>query len=311
MKKILFLLLLIPYISYAQPDLPYVKNIRLSGKLTFSPQSKDSAEIKLKKDSLQITTLKPFITTNKRLKMQGDSVASLKEVRNYVASHGGSGSTDLSKLVTKYDLANGNELGGFVHLHAGNSSTQLWITIDTTDASYQFHILRNGQNDLLIFSHDNGISYISNGVGKFQMDSSGYASFTKNIVANAVSNNDGAVTGWSDLAGAYAIRGFSTEGTPGYFDVYATNDSALLICAKSEVKKFVVTNGGQIKASQYSGSLTDNTPTAAEINAIIGTAASKGVGFQATIKDTDGTGLLYKVESDGTSWYVIIMNHAI
>jgi hypothetical protein len=53
----------------------------------------------------------------------------------------------------------------------------------------------------------------------------------------------------------------------------------------------------------YTGSLTDGTPTEAEIVAIIGTAASNGAGFKAVIKDSDGTGLIYTVYTDGTSYY--------
>lgn len=56
--------------------------------------------------------------------------------------------------------------------------------------------------------------------------------------------------------------------------------------------------------SYYTGSLTDGAPTDAEIDAIIGdTPANKGAGFKANIKDTDGTGLIYTVVSDGINWY--------
>lgn len=60
------------------------------------------------------------------------------------------------------------------------------------------------------------------------------------------------------------------------------------------------------------GAITDNTPTASEINAITSlTPATAGAGFQVTIKDTNGTGLLYKIESDGTDWYYIIMTKSL
>lgn len=60
----------------------------------------------------------------------------------------------------------------------------------------------------------------------------------------------------------------------------------------------------RIIQSQRSGSLTDNVPTTAEINAItFDSPVNAGAGYQVTIKDTDGSGLLYRVESDGTNWY--------
>ena len=64
--------------------------------------------------------------------------------------------------------------------------------------------------------------------------------------------------------------------------------------------------------TQLSGSLTDGTPTDAEIDATTGTTpAGVGAGWQTTIKDSDGTGLLYKVESDGTDWFYIAMIKAL
>ncbi len=63
---------------------------------------------------------------------------------------------------------------------------------------------------------------------------------------------------------------------------------------------------------QFSGSLTDGVPTEAEIEAIIGTtAAGAKAGYKVTIKDTDGSGLLYQVESDGTDWFYVVMTKAL
>jgi hypothetical protein len=59
-----------------------------------------------------------------------------------------------------------------------------------------------------------------------------------------------------------------------------------------------------VKTVQISASLTDGAPTAAEINAATGlTPSAAGAGYHRTIKDNNGTGLLYRVESDGTYWY--------
>jgi hypothetical protein len=91
----------------------------------------------------------------------------------------------------------------------------------------------------------------------------------------------------------------------------------LLSIKNQGVNKFQILYDGsiisksQLKCAQLVGSLTDGMPTAAEINAIVGTASDKKAGYQVTIKDSDGTGLLYKVESDGTDWYYIILTKAL
>jgi len=58
--------------------------------------------------------------------------------------------------------------------------------------------------------------------------------------------------------------------------------------------------------SYFTGALTDGTPTNAEIIAILGTAASRGAGYKAVIKDSDGTGLTYHITCDGTNYYYTI-----
>ena len=68
---------------------------------------------------------------------------------------------------------------------------------------------------------------------------------------------------------------------------------------------------GNIKNPQYTGSLTDVTPTSSEITSIVGSASTNGAGFKAVIKDSNGTGLLYIVESDGTYWYYTVMTKAL
>jgi hypothetical protein len=63
---------------------------------------------------------------------------------------------------------------------------------------------------------------------------------------------------------------------------------------------------------QLSGSLTDGIPTVSEINSITGlTPITAGAGYQRTIKDTTGTGRLYRIESDGTDWYYTLMTKAV
>lgn len=69
---------------------------------------------------------------------------------------------------------------------------------------------------------------------------------------------------------------------------------------------------GSIKQGQLTGSLTDGTPTDAEIDAVVGlTPAEVGAGWKATILDSDGTALLYRIESDGTNWQYRISTIAL
>jgi hypothetical protein len=63
--------------------------------------------------------------------------------------------------------------------------------------------------------------------------------------------------------------------------------------------------------SYFTGSLTDGAPTNAEIVAILGTAASRGAGYTATIKDSDGTGLVYHIMCDGANYYYITGTQAV
>ena len=69
---------------------------------------------------------------------------------------------------------------------------------------------------------------------------------------------------------------------------------------------------GRLDVAQISASLTDGTPTDAEIDAATGTTpAAATAGWKVTIKDSDGTGLLYLVESDGSNWFYVVMTKAL
>ena len=69
---------------------------------------------------------------------------------------------------------------------------------------------------------------------------------------------------------------------------------------------------GRIKTTQLTAALTDNTPTDAEIDTATSlTPSTAGAGWQATIKDNNGSGLLYKIESDGTDWYYTALTKAL
>jgi len=69
---------------------------------------------------------------------------------------------------------------------------------------------------------------------------------------------------------------------------------------------------GEIKQTQISASLTDGTPTDAEIDSATGTdPGTAGAGYRVVIKDSDGSGLLYIIESDGTDWFYTVMTKAL
>lgn len=60
------------------------------------------------------------------------------------------------------------------------------------------------------------------------------------------------------------------------------------------------------------GSLTDGTPTAAQINTITGlTPATATAGYKRQILDSDGTGLIYDITSDGTNWQYLVRTKAL
>jgi len=90
MKKLFLLLLFIPFLAQAQkkPDLT-TGNLRITGSLKISPYPAflDSAEIKLKKDSLTFTTKKNAFSFDKPVYSQGHLLG------------GGSGSTDTIKTI--------------------------------------------------------------------------------------------------------------------------------------------------------------------------------------------------------------------
>jgi hypothetical protein len=93
-----------------------------------------------------------------------------------------------------------------------------------------------------------------------------------------------------------------------------TQNSEFSVALSDEILFKIKYDVGGVTLKQLTGSLTDGSPTASEITSIVGYAANSiftGVGFQVTIKDSDGTGLLYKVESDGTDWYYVATTKAL
>ena len=67
-----------------------------------------------------------------------------------------------------------------------------------------------------------------------------------------------------------------------------------------------------VEGKQIVASVTDNAPTSEEIDSAVGmTAVEAGEGFKTTIKDSDGSQLLYKIGSDGSDWFFITMTKAV
>ena len=95
----------------------------------------------------------------------------------------------------------------------------------------------------------------------------------------------------------------------------ACGDSTFNVGGGIDARGLKLSNNASInklKTIQISAALTDGAPTNAEINTATGTTpATVGAGWQCTIKDNNGSGLLYKIESDGTNWFYIIMMQAL
>ena len=69
---------------------------------------------------------------------------------------------------------------------------------------------------------------------------------------------------------------------------------------------------GAIKQTQLTAALTDGAPTDAQIDAATSlTPATAGAGYSVTILDSDGSGLLYRIESDGTYWQYQVLTIAL
>lgn len=90
------------------------------------------------------------------------------------------------------------------------------------------------------------------------------------------------------------------------FKIQAETDtgSAILMTNKTGDEKYRLYANGTQKIAQLSAALTDGAPTDAEIDSATGlTPATAGAGWKCVIKDSNGSGLCYLVESDGTAWH--------
>jgi hypothetical protein len=93
----------------------------------------------------------------------------------------------------------------------------------------------------------------------------------------------------------------ATNSTAIGYQAYTTASNQVVI-GNSAVTRMELS--GRLVMSQISAAITDGTPSDAEIDTATGlTPATAGAGWQCTIKDNSGSGLLYRIESDGAGWY--------
>lgn len=135
-----------------------------------------------------------------------------------------------------------------------------------------------------------------------------------------VSDSTGATGGAVTVSATNARLSFASvgifEGTAGVFQFSdqrsAGNKEGILYNADYSadfIDRSLIDKG--YSDSYFTGNLTDTTPTDAEIDAVLGTPATRGAGFKARIKDLTGTGLIYIISTDGTSWYYSITTLAL
>ena len=87
-------------------------------------------------------------------------------------------------------------------------------------------------------------------------------------------------------------------------------DGVLLDVKLPDIDGLEITSG-RFKTPTISASLTDGAPTDAQIDSATGTTPSAaGAGAQYIIIDSDGTGLVYKVISSGSSWFYDVLTEA-
>lgn len=107
------------------------------------------------------------------------------------------------------------------------------------------------------------------------------------------------------------------DGTPKVGIRTLTPDSVLEVIGGVNISKGGLKVDYRITANKFketiiTAALTDGAPTATEINnATLLTPATAGIGWQCYIKDSDGSGLVYRIVSDGTKWYYFIGTAAL
>jgi hypothetical protein len=118
-----------------------------------------------------------------------------------------------------------------------------------------------------------------------------------------------------------SIAGTANRVTKGWFtDIESTNIPTVsgldVIATKQNINDSIdlyLANASEgIVLVTLVGALTDDTPTDTEIDTVTGTTPSVvGAGYQCTIKDNNGSGAFYFIESDGTYWHYFKMTKAL
>ncbi len=92
----------------------------------------------------------------------------------------------------------------------------------------------------------------------------------------------------------------------------AANGSLAYDSTDHEVQAYTNSAWRSLTDKAYSGSLTDGTPTDAQLDSAIGsTPSAVGAGWKCIVTDTDGSALSYLVMSDGTNWQYVALTAAV
>ena len=187
------------------------------------------------------------------------------------------------------DLTFEGPLGGAIHLLSCNGSRvdNCWV-YDLTGNSLSDHLFYMDRTDGSSTPSINNIFTNSGRVGAVTMNGkadfnlSSFSQKTMLIGCSESGNGQLAITSGNNTNMIFGNENVVTSGTVG--TQIGTIDG--------------------VKFYQLTAALTDGSPTHAEIDAATGTTPSAvDPGWAITIKDSDGSGLLYRVESDGTDWY--------
>jgi hypothetical protein len=158
-----------------------------------------------------------------------------------------------------------------------------------------------GYQSLYSTNYDAGCTAVGYQAGYLTAVNSNYNSYFgfcagRTITTGAVSNTFiGANAGYhgSQLATADNSTAIGA-------DTYTTKSNQVVI-GNSSITEMKL--AGRLIMTQISASITDGTPSDAELDTATGlTPSTAGAGWACTVLDSGGSGLLYRVESDGTNW---------
>lgn len=186
---------------------------------------------------------------------------------------------------------------------------QITTTIlDPTDGSEDSDISLKSRNAGVMTTH----VYVSNtgnvGIGTTAPD--------KKLEVNQPTSGTAIRIAYNDANGSaadYFDLGIEADGDG---ILSAASGDSLKFLANIKVAGNVEVSGNviasKLKTTQISAALTDGTPTDAEIDTATGlTPATAGAGWECWIKDNNGSGLVYRIVSDGSGWYWFVATLAL